>query len=143
MPHSLTPSYGTTFAALSALAPLRCILDIDLQGVQQLRQRAASHSLSPVYLFLSPPSASSLRSRLDGRGTETADSIKKRLEAARRELEYAIQSDGKEGEGFEVVVVNDEVERAAGVLERVAMGWEGWEGAGDKLPKLDLSELEA
>lgn len=107
-----------------------------------MRQRASSHNLSPVYLFLSPPTTSTLRQRLEGRGTETPESIGKRLDAARREIEYAIKSNGVKGEGYDVVIVNDEVERAAGILEGVAMGWEGWEGSGDKLPEFDMSKLE-
>lgn len=96
-----------------------------------------------MYLFLSPPSTTELRSRLEGRGTETPESISKRLEAARKELQYAQENKGKgvdEG-GYEVVIVNDDVKRAGEVLEKVAMGWEGWAGAGDDLPEFDLGAL--
>lgn len=131
-------SYGTTFAALSALAPRRCILDIDLQGVLQLRRKASAQSppLEPVYLFLSPPSVHELKSRLRGRGTETPESLQKRLGAAKKELQYAQQ------EGHDVVIVNRDLKEAGDKLERVAMGWEGWEGAGNALPKFELGELD-
>ena len=65
---------------------------------------------------------------MTGRGTETDESLGKRLAAAVGEIEYA-----KEG-AFDEVVVNDELDRAYGVLRRVIV--EG--GKGDGLP--DLSE---
>lgn len=131
-------SYGTTFAALTALAPRRCILDIELQGVLQLREKAPQQSppLSPVFLFLSPPTLTDLKSRLRGRGTETDESIRKRLDAARKEVAYALE--GK----HDIVIVNDEIERAGEKLEKVAMGYEGWETCGDELPKHDLKDLD-
>ncbi|WVQ83918.1 guanylate kinase [Cryptococcus sp. DSM 104549] len=130
--------YGTTFAALTALHPRRCILDIELQGVLQFMAKAPLQNppLSPVFLFLSPPSIKDLRSRLTGRGTETDASIRKRLDAAKAELKYA-----KEGK-YHVYVVNDDLEVAGGKLEKVAMGYEGWEGCGDVLPALELAELD-
>ncbi|KAK4686962.1 guanylate kinase, partial [Tremellales sp. Uapishka_1] len=130
--------YGTTFAALSELAPLRCILDIELQGVLQLRAKAPLQSppLEPVFLFLAPPDIPTLRSRLSGRGTESDESIKKRLDAAKAEIEFA-QTDG-----HDLVIVNDDLERAGKALESVAMGYEGWEKVGDKLPDLDVKHLD-
>ena len=62
--------------------------------------------------------------------------MRKRLDAARAELGYAME--GK----HDVVVVNDDVREAGRKLEMVAMGWEGWEGCGDELPDLDLKELD-
>lgn len=168
-------SYGTTFAALSALAPRRCILDIDLQGVLQLRSKAAAQSppLHPVYLFLSPPSVGELKSRLAGRGTESAESLGKRLAAAKKELQYAQVSvracelasracpgrvrrgswitrsgwerdraDRQQDEGHDVVIINDDKTRAGEALEKVAMGYEGWEQVGDTLPQFRLEELD-
>ncbi|WVF66067.1 guanylate kinase [Kwoniella sp. CBS 6097] len=130
--------YGTTFAALSALYPKRCILDIELQGVLQLRTKASQQSppLNPVYLFLSPPSIPTLKSRLSGRGTETEASIRKRLDAAKAELTYA-----KEGK-HDVYIVNDDLKVAGEKLDKVAMGTAGWETCGDKLPELDLADLD-
>ncbi|AFR94779.1 guanylate kinase [Cryptococcus neoformans] len=130
--------YGTTFAALTALHPRRCILDIELQGVLQLKAKAPLQTppLEPVFLFLSPPSISQLKSRLSGRGTETDASIRKRLDAAKEELRYA-----KEGK-YDVYVVNDDLKVAGEKLEKVAMGWEGWKTCGDTLPELNLAELD-
>lgn len=133
-------SYGTTFKALSELYPRRCILDIELQGVLQLKAKAPLQSppLEPVFLFLSPPSVQELRSRLSGRGTETEDSIRKRLDAAKKELEYAVDPSG----GHDIVIVNDDLKVAGDQLEKVAMGYEGWADCGDKLPEFEMKHLD-
>jgi guanylate kinase len=132
-------SYGTTFAALRGMAPKRCILDIDLQGVKQLHVQGPKQSppLEPVFLFLSPPSCPQLKERLAGRGTETPESIRKRLDAAKAEIEHALTG------AHDLVIVNDDLERAGAKLEAVAVGMDGWEKVGDALPLLDVSELNA
>lgn len=63
--------------------------------------------LDARYLFLAPPSLAVLEQRLRGRGTETEESLQKRLKQAERELEYS------RGEGVhDRVVVNNDLERA-------------------------------
>ena len=57
------------------------------------------------FVFLAPPSVDELRVRLAGRGTEEIDVVEARLQLA--EIELA--ADGE----FDVVVVNDDVRRAA------------------------------
>lgn len=85
--------------------------------------------LNPVYVFVSPPSLSELRSRLVGRGTETDEAVKARLETALREIAY-IKNDPK---AVDVVVVNDELDRAYKLFETIALGDEV---KGDVLPEL-------
>jgi len=133
-------SYGTTFKALSELYPRRCILDIELQGVLQLKEKAPLQSppLEPVFLFLAPPTVKDLKSRLSGRGTETEESIRKRLDAAKKELEYAVDPSG----GHDIVIVNDDLKVAGEKLEKVAMGYEGWEKCGDELPSFEIKHLD-
>ncbi|GAA5910963.1 hypothetical protein JCM6882_006731, partial [Rhodosporidiobolus microsporus] len=88
--------------------------------------------LNPLYVFISPPSLSSLKTRLTGRGTESAESMSARLAAAVGELEYA-----KSG-AFDVVVVNDELERAYKVLREVVV--EGKTEGADRLPDFAAEE---
>ncbi|TCD54918.1 guanylate kinase [Alloscardovia theropitheci] len=114
-----THHYGTPVAPvlehLEAGDP--SMLEIDVQGVHKVRARAQELGLNPVFVFLAPPSFEELESRLKGRGTETEEQQQRRLQTARHELEL-------EGE-FDVVIVNDQVERAAQELWRVfedAMG---------------------
>lgn len=108
--------YGTTAAAVAAVAEKnrRCILDIDTQGVKLIK---ANHpQLNPVFLFLAPPSISELAKRLAGRGTETEEQVNARLSAAKSEIKYAVEG------GHDIVIVNDDVERAYRLLEKVALG---------------------
>jgi guanylate kinase len=98
--------YGTP------LGPLRtrlatgepALLEIELQGARQVRERDAEAQL----VFLAPPSWAALVSRLAGRGSEPPAVQERRLSLAQAELDAA-------GE-FDVVVVNDDVARAADEL---------------------------
>lgn len=93
-----------------------------------MRQIKASN-LDPIYLFISPPSLSALRSRLQGRGTETEASVQKRLATALKEIQYA-----KEPNVHDLVIVNDNLDRAYELFKKVALG-ENIET--DALPPLD------
>jgi guanylate kinase len=98
--------YGTPKAPvqeqLAAGSP--ALLEIELQGARQVRARAPEAQL----VFLAPPSWAALVSRLAGRGTEHPEVQSRRLALAQAELDAA-------GE-FDVVVVNDDVARAADEL---------------------------
>ena len=83
------------------------VLEIEVQGARQVR--AAMEGA--VLVFIAPPVAESLRERLIGRGTDSLEQIDDRLRTAELELAAA--------EEFQHVVVNDEIERAAGELERI------------------------
>jgi len=78
------------------------LLEIELQGARQVRQRMPDAR----FVFLAPPSMDELKDRLAKRGTEGADMIQARLEHADNEL---LAADSE----FDVVVVNDNVQRAA------------------------------
>lgn len=98
--------YGTSIAAVRDVSDLQkktCILDIDMQGVKQVKKT----DLNARFVFLAPPSIADLRKRLEGRGTETADSLQKRLQAAESELEYA-----KEEGAHDQIIVNDDLDKA-------------------------------
>jgi guanylate kinase len=93
-----------------------------------VRQIKAS-ALDPIYLFISPPTLSALRSRLQGRGTETEASTQKRLATALKEIAYA-----KEPNVHDLVIVNDDLDRAYELFKKVALGEEI---VADALPPLD------
>ncbi len=95
------------------------------QGIRQIKKT----TLDPVYLFISPPSLQSLRDRLKGRGTETEESMKKRLATALKEIEYA-----KQPKAHDFVVINDDVDRAYDLLRKIVFGQVA---EGDVLPPLD------
>ena len=58
-----------------------------------------------VTIFVRPPSYGEMEERLRGRGTETEESIKKRLARAVEEMEYAVD--------YNEVVINDTVDECA------------------------------
>lgn len=72
------------------------ILEIDWQGAVQVRR------LMPecVSIFIVPPSAAALRSRLTGRGTDAPEVVERRLNEAREECSHALE--------FDYLVVNDD-----------------------------------
>ncbi len=82
-------------------AGLPALLEIELQGARQVREAMPEAQ----FVFLAPPSWEELVRRLVGRGTEDDETIRARLDAGKIELEAEKE--------FDVVVVNDRVERAA------------------------------
>ena len=70
-----------------------------------------------------------LRARLHSRGTENEASMQKRLATALKEIEYA-----KEPNVHDIVIVNDDLDRAYEQFKRVALGEKI---GGDGLPPLD------
>jgi guanylate kinase len=83
------------------------LLEIEVQGARQVRAAMPE----AVLVFIAPPDPKALRERLEGRGTDAPEAIDERLSTA--ELELAAQ------EEFQHVVVNDDLDRAAGELERI------------------------
>lgn len=105
--------YGTPLQPVldHLAAKIPTILEIDLQGARRVKQQAAGMGLDVVYVFIAPPSYDELVRRLIGRGTETEEQRKKRLETAKVEL--AAESE------FDVTIVNNTVEQAADDLWKV------------------------
>lgn len=86
------------------------VLEIEVQGARQIRREMPE----AVQVFIAPPDSADLRRRLTGRGTDDPEAIERRLREADEELAARDE--------FEYVVVNDEVQRAAGELERIVEG---------------------
>lgn len=82
--------YGTSRAAVEAVqkAGKVCVLDIDVQGVKQIRNT----NLNPWYVFVKPPSLEVLERRLRDRNTESEESLAQRLKVAAQEMEYGNNS---------------------------------------------------
>lgn len=78
--------YGTSIAAVEQVQAHGkvCVLDIEMEGVKQIKN---SH-LNGLYVFIEPPSIEELERRLKGRGTETEESLKLRLDTARQEIVF-------------------------------------------------------
>ena len=70
-----------------------------------------------------------LRTRLQQRGTDSNVAVQKRLETALNEIQFA-----KEPNVHDVIIVNDDLDRAYTLFKKVA---QGEEITGDSLPTLD------
>ena len=77
------------------------ILEIDVQGAAAIKEKMPE----AILIFLEPPTEEELARRLTARKTETGPDLEQRLAAAREEM--------TESSGFDHVVTNDEVDRAA------------------------------
>ena len=85
------------------------LLEIDTQGALHVMEKCPEG----IFIFLLPPSIKELEQRIRGRGTETEDSLQRRLGAAKEEIQV--------GRKYQYVVVNDRVnlavERIVGILD--------------------------
>jgi guanylate kinase len=101
--------YGTSRAAVAepTRAGFDLLLEVEVQGARQLRERLPG----AVFVFVLPPSLGLLETRLQARKSDTAEAIRKRLEIARQEI--------REAGTYDYLIVNQEIERAAGDLLRI------------------------
>ena len=100
--------YGTSHAEVQRLRRdgLDVILDIDVQGAEQVREHAR-----PVTVFIAPPSLTELERRLRSRGTESDASVDLRLENARKELACV--------DRYDYLIVNDRLDQAVESLRSI------------------------
>ena len=76
------------------------LLDIDIQGAINVKKSYPKG----VFIFILPPSMAELRKRITGRGTETPESLRKRLGKALEEISYI--------DKYDYCIVNGELEEA-------------------------------
>ena len=95
--------YGTLKAQVEKqlAAGQNVIFDVDVVGGCNIKRFYGDRALS---IFIQPPSVVELRRRLIGRATDSMSVIEDRVAKAEYELGFAPQ--------FDVVVVNDDLERA-------------------------------
>lgn len=77
------------------------VLDIDVKGAENVKKIYPNNSLG---IFIQPPSIDVLLQRLKGRGTESAETLKARIDKAEYELSFK--------DKFDKVVLNDDLEKA-------------------------------
>lgn len=77
------------------------IFDVDVNGGKNLKRHFGDQCLS---IFVMPPSLEVLEQRLRGRGTDSEESITRRLARSQQEL--------KEAHLFDRTIVNDDLDRA-------------------------------
>lgn len=95
--------YGTLRSEINRIWSKKhiVIFDIDVVGGVNLKDLFKDNALS---IFIQPPSIEELRNRLEGRGTDSAEAIEKRLIKATQELEYK--------DKYDIIVVNDNLQQA-------------------------------
>ncbi|MFM6986047.1 MAG: guanylate kinase [Hydrogenophaga sp.] len=94
--------YGTSKAAIEQRMAQGSdvVLEIDFQGAIQVKRIFPN----AVLVFILPPSWEELRSRLERRNEDSAETIELRLQNAAQEMEHA--------EAFDFVIINELFERA-------------------------------
>ena len=116
--------YGTLEAEVDRVlaAGRHVLLDIEVQGARQVRQRYPHPASRAVFIL--PPSGAELMRRLKGRRTESKSEMAQRLATAIRELQQA--------EAFDHLVVNDDLDAAVEMVHKLVE-------APDAAPRADLN----
>ena len=83
------------------------VLEIEPCGARQVKNKCPEATM----IFILPPNIEVLEARLRGRGTETNDVVKARIEQAKKEI-------ANSGD-YDYTVINDTVDRAADEIEKI------------------------
>lgn len=96
--------YGTSRSYVETLKAegKDVILEIDMQGAFQVK----ASDPAAVTVFILPPEKGELRSRLEGRHSETPETLEKRMKDAAKQMPLAY--------AYDYVVLNDDLEQAVG-----------------------------
>jgi guanylate kinase len=102
--------YGTSKSELEKKAGHGdLLLDIDVQGAGKIKEK----NMEATFVFILPPFFPELRKRLEKRGQDSLPTILKRLKVAREEIKHYRE--------FDFIVINDELDKAAGELKSVLL----------------------
>lgn len=101
--------YGTPreYVEKQLAAGKNVILEIEIQGALKIKERFPESLL----IFITPPNGDELKRRLEGRGTEDAEVIAKRLARAEEESEGI--------EAYDYIVINDDLEECVEEVHRL------------------------
>lgn len=83
------------------------VFDVDVKGGINIKNMLKEEAFA---IFIMPPSVEELRKRLEGRNTETAESLQQRL--ARAEMEISMS------DNFDTVILNDDLTLAVNEVEK-------------------------
>ena len=95
--------YGTLKSELTRIweKGLHIVFDVDVKGGVRLKEIFGAMARS---IFIQPPSLEVLQQRLEARGTDTPESIQKRIGKAQEEMGYAPY--------FDTIIINDDLDMA-------------------------------
>ena len=98
-----TDYYGTSFKSIEKIQEkgFDILLELDIQGVEALRKM----DFKGVFILILPPSVKEMTKRLKNRGTDTEESIERRIKTGKEEI--------KSYKKFDYVITNYEVEQTA------------------------------
>ena len=101
--------YGTSVEAIESLIlnGKHAILDIDWQGARNVRAKFPE----AVSVFVMPPSVEALEQRLRMRKQDSEKTISRRMKEAKSQMAHKDE--------FDVIIVNDEFDRALAELESI------------------------
>lgn len=101
--------YGTplTYVNKTLDKGIDVFLEIEVQGALQVKKKVPDG----VFIFLTPPDLDELKDRLVGRGTDSEEVIRQRIERAKEEIALMRE--------YDYAVVNDEVPLAAERVKRI------------------------
>ena len=101
--------YGTplTYVNETLDKGIDVFLEIEVQGALQVKKKVPDG----VFIFLTPPDLDELKDRLVGRGTDSEEVIRQRIERAKEEIALMRE--------YDYAVVNDEVPLAAERVKRI------------------------
>ncbi len=118
--------YGTSLKPVKeALAAGKLVIfDIDVQGNVSVNNRLGDITTS---VFITPPSLSELKRRLESRGTDSCEVIEKRIENAKKEIQRVSE--------YDYLLINDDLDQAAEQLKLIA------KVARMKLPTEEINEF--
>lgn len=83
------------------------VFDVDVKGGINIKNMLKDEAFA---IFIMPPSVEELKKRLEGRNTETAESLQQRL--ARAEMEIS------KSDNFDTVILNDDLTLAVNEVEK-------------------------
>ena len=100
--------YGTLISEVEKITGVgkNLIMDVDVKGALNIKQRFGEESL---LIFIMPPDKETLEKRLISRGTDSPETILKRLQKSEYEMSFSGQ--------FDKVVINDDLEEAVSKVE--------------------------
>lgn len=104
--------YGTSKRAVEEVLESGriCILEVDINGVKSIKKS----DLNARYIFVTAPSLKNLEERLRSRGSETEESLKKRLATASEAISYS-----EEPGIYDHIIVNDDLSEAYQKLKSI------------------------
>lgn len=88
---------------------LDVVLEIDIQGALQIREAYPQ----AIFIFILPPTMAELRKRITGRGSETEESLQRRLGAALEEVSYI--------DKYDYCIINENLKEAVNRAKAIIM----------------------